>query len=282
VLFDYDWFGKVTNMFTVRVTLLFLVLSLIILAITVTILTSLAPAWETWEPATCMPAKCFCEAIQFGQSIRQPANTWSSLVYVLVGALTIALTQAADTVWAELRLTKSYSIVLGLSIILIGVGSAFYHASLTFIGQFSDVLGMYLLTSFMLVYAWERLFDLNRTITLIVYFLINLVLVWFLIKVPETRRYLFGLVLIAAMIFEYLMRRFKKPLIQVRWWHIGFSLFTIAYVIWILDISKTLCEPYSYLQGHAIWHVLGAVAIWFLYYYYVSESTVSREENLLV
>jgi hypothetical protein len=35
--------------------------------------------------------------------------------------------------------------------------------------------------------------------------------------------------------------------------------FVVAYAIWILDQSPW-CDPHFWLQGHAVWHVLGAVA----------------------
>jgi len=43
-----------------------------------------------------------------------------------------------------------------------------------------------------------------------------------------------------------------------------------AFAIWN-GTKAWLCEPHSLIQGHAIWHVLGAVAAFFLYRYYASE-----------
>lgn len=126
----------------------------------------------------------------------------------------------------------------------------------------------------MLVYALDRLFDFKSPTTLIIYVVLNLALSTLLIQIPETRRYMFALVLIAALIFEFIMRRRKKISIQVGWWNAGFLLLAVAYVIWILDITKILCDPQSPLQGHAIWHILGAVAVWLLYRYYASEPAV--------
>jgi dihydroceramidase len=49
-------------------------------------------------------------------------------------------------------------------------------------------------------------------------------------------------------------------------------LLTVAYVIWILDNTRLVCFENSLLQGHAIWHILGAVSVFFLHRYYVSEA----------
>jgi hypothetical protein len=49
----------------------------------------------------------------------------------------------------------------------------------------------------------------------------------------------------------------------------------VAFAIW--NASKAwLCQPYSLVQGHAIWHLLGAVSAYFLYRYYASEAIAPR------
>jgi hypothetical protein len=158
---------------------------------------------------------------------------------------------------------------------VIGIGSAFFHASLTLIGQFFDVLGMYLLTSFMLSYALKRLLGWSEKIMIGFYILTSLLLSWLLIEFPETRRYVFALVLLLAIASEVLYRRLRTPRLCIRWWNVGFLLLAVGYVIWILDNTKVLCSPMSLLQGHAIWHILGASAVVLLYRYFASEPTAS-------
>ena len=46
----------------------------------------------------------------------------------------------------------------------------------------------------------------------------------------------------------------------------------VAFLIWVLDITQAVCSPESALQGHAVWHMLGALAGWCLYRYYASEA----------
>ena len=51
----------------------------------------------------------------------------------------------------------------------------------------------------------------------------------------------------------------------------------LAFGIW--NLSKTggpWCDPHSLLQGHAVWHVLGAVAAFCLYRLWASEREVTR------
>jgi hypothetical protein len=165
----------------------------------------------------------------------------------------------------------TYGCLLGGAAVVIGVGSAFFHASLTLVGQFFDVFGMYLLTSFMLAYALRRMLNWGRETTLGVYALLVAGLSLLLYLVPETRRYAFAVVLLVAIISETTLRRRRRLSVRVSWWNAGFLLFAMGYAIWILDNFKILCDPDSLLQGHAIWHILGAIAVVLLYRYYASE-----------
>lgn len=172
------------------------------------------------------------------------------------------------------RLPFTYSIIIGISSLIIGIGSAFYHASLTFIGQFFDVFGMFLLAVFLLVYALERILNLRLSTTLSLFLLFNLFLTWLQIAIPETRRYAFAIILILALICEYYYRVKSNPTIEIKWLRLGMSLLTVAYIIWILDATRTVCFEHSLIQGHAIWHILGAVSVLFVHRYYISEARI--------
>ncbi len=221
--------------------------------------------WESWKPATCLKTGCFCEASDTQSPIRQAANTYSSLAFVFSGVFIFAYARKRN------RLSVGYSFLMGLSSIIVGVGSAFYHASLTFIGQFFDVFGMFLLAVFAMVYAWERIYKFQPCTTLTLYLILNIFLSWLQIAIPDTRRYAFAIVLVIALLFEYYFRVKNKPQIDVRLLSVGVGLLAGAYIIWMLDNTRIICFENSLLQGHAIWHLLGAVSTWFLYRYYASE-----------
>ena len=244
-----------------------LLAALLISALTITIFLSLNPnTWESWNPATCLKTGCFCEASNTQSPIRQAANAYSSLGFVFSGMFIIASARKGN------RLSVGYSILMGIASIIVGVGSAFYHASLTFIGQFFDVFGMFLLAAFMLVYAFERIWKLRISTTLGLFLTLNIFLSWLQIAIPDARRYAFAIVLIIALVFEYYFRVKDKPQINIRLLQIGIGLLAGAYIIWILDNTRIVCFERSLLQGHAIWHLLGAVSVVFLHRYYLSEA----------
>ncbi|MEP6663038.1 MAG: hypothetical protein ABJC04_05170, partial [Verrucomicrobiota bacterium] len=48
--------------------------------------------------------------------------------------------------------------------------------------------------------------------------------------------------------------------------------FGVALVFWNLWQTKSpLCDPHSLMQGHAVWHLLDALSLFFLFRFYVSE-----------
>jgi len=241
-------------------------IALLIVLITIKILTMLpAAVWSDWQPATCLKTGCFCEAANAHSPIKQTANTISSLAFVFSGMIVMIHHPERS------HLPRIYSIIIGISCLIIGIGSAFYHASLTFIGQFFDVFGMFLLAVFLLVYAFERIWNLRLITTLGLFLIFNLILSWIQIAIPETRRYAFAIILIIALLFERYYRNKSNPRIEVQWLRYGISLLAVAYIIWILDNTRTVCFEHSLIQGHAIWHILGAVSVLFLHRYYVSE-----------
>lgn len=244
-----------------------------ILLISLLFISSLNINWEMWRIATCMPDNCFCEMIRFDKTVRQPANTWSSMIFTLVGLCIAA--HALNRITSTHQLSKSLALILSAALILIGLGSAFYHASLTFWGQFIDVGSMYLLATFMLVYAWQRLYAIPITISTILYISFNISLFALLYLIPETRRSLFAIVLLLGISFELYYVTFRRPLLKRYWFNYGLLLFAIAYGIWILDNNSIFCVEGSLFQGHAIWHIFGAISSGMLYPYYFSEPAES-------
>jgi len=256
-----------TVMINFRQTVYTLAISAVMIALTAIVFSRIS-VWETWQPATCLESGCFCEAVQGLNSVRQPVNTWSSFAFVIVG---IWIVSGALLGVARSPYTRFHAYGVGLSSIVIGLGSAFYHASLTFTGQFFDIFGMLLLTAFMLLYALQRLRQWSNLQTVVIYIVFNAIVSVVQIVVPETRRYLFAAVLLVAIAVEIAYRRKLMPVIQTKWFNLGLALFAVAFAVWWLDNSGIVCSPTSFLQGHAVWHVIGAVAVLCLNRYYLSE-----------
>lgn len=224
--------------------------------------------WEGWELATCMPNDCFCEAVRDG-AIRQPSNTWSSLTFCVTAfAMVPALLQKRTG-----NLSSLEGWLFALAAFLVGVTSAFYHASLTFFGQYLDVQSMYLVVVLVFAVNLDALRPGKPKQFLLTWLSLNVIFGVLLVVVPAFRRYAFGGVILAVIATELVLRSRKlrdwnpKPLIAAA------ALQGIAFVIWNLDRAHVVCDPTFPIQGHAVWHTLGACAAFALWRYYSTTST---------
>ncbi len=249
-----------------------LVLTAASAAITIALLMLFGPDWSRFAPATCTETRCFCEMPRTGSFLLQPANSFSSFGFVFVGFLMILLARSRDWMSAFPPLAAS---ILGVAAIITGVGSVLLHATLTLWGQFFDVLGMYLVSGFFLIYAITKWRGIADRRAMVYYALLCIILVAILYALPEVRRWLFAVILLAAIILEL---GFARPLrLQVRasYYVAGLVANIVAFTIWNLDQRGQLCSPDSLMQGHAVWHLLGGAALWFAFLYYRSERTVT-------
>lgn len=205
------------------------------------------------RPASCMPDSCFCEAIR-NDGIRQPANSLSSLAFVVIAAIVLLHGWRSDRVTASL---------FALTLALTGIGSALYHASLSFTGQFFDMLGMYLIATLALLLSLGRIRQLSTVAMMAAYAATNSLLAAILWIAPVYRRWIFAALLAGIIAVEMCDRRADR-----RYMMRAIAVMGIAFAIWILDFTRTLCAPSSFLQGHAAWHILGALATWYLFLHY--------------
>lgn len=215
--------------------------------------------WAAWRPATCFPAACFCEGLR-DQLIRQPANTISSLLF-LIPAVALLRRPGPD---------RAGLAVYGSALAVIGLGSAWYHASLTFVGQTFDVLGMYLVGTFAVLAGIRRRTAIRPSRAVGGYVAANAALLWLLILLPAGRRYAFGALVLAAIVLNRgtIDAAGRSRLAR------ALGLFGVGLAAWGLDLARIGCHPNAWFQGHALWHALTAAAAWVFY-----PLTVVPEEN---
>ena len=198
--------------------------------------------WSDWTPGTVS----FCEA-RLCEVVREPANAWSALAY------------GVAAVWMLRRPGQPLPAILAQ--LLIGLGSFFFHASGTFAGEVVDQTGMYLLSCLLLAYALgERTGLTSRRITGLYLSLVAGSVVLNLLVRP------IGIPLVAVELalglgLQLALGGFSAPA-RYRDLHIGLAVFAGSLVVWAGDISGVVCDPDQHVfNGHALWHVLNAVAI---------------------
>jgi hypothetical protein len=251
-----------------------LALTAIAAALTTLLLAGLGPDWTAYAPANCVAKRCFCELPRVGALIVQPSNTWSSFGFVFAGILIILLSRSSG--WRS-GLGREAAAWFGATAIFVGVGSALLHATLTLWGQFFDVAGMYLVSGFGLTYALARWRDWSRKQAMVCYAALLAVLVALLAVVPEIRREVFNVVMIAAVAAELVLARPRRPGVRVSLFLAGIACNLVALAIWMLDQREQFCRSEALVQGHAVWHLLGALALWLTFLYYRGErATIQR------
>lgn len=210
----------------------------------------------------------------------QPSNTLSNLAFVAAGT---ALAWRARLPSGRLeidRLTVPFTVIVAL----LGPGSMAMHATETDLGGHLDVLSMHLLAAFAASYAVARLrgWGAGRTAVLFAV-LVGLGTVTSLSgdSVPvvgHPGNAFFAALLLVAVVGEVVLlrRTGARP-----WWAVAsVTVLLVAFAIWVpSQTGRAWCIPESWLQGHALWHVLCAVAAYLLGRHYTSMRSRSSSES---
>jgi len=227
--------------------------------------------WDDFEPA----AVHFCER-ELCAWITQPANTWSNLAYIFMGAFII---------WLANRENRESLAIIGWIEILLGMGSFLFHASSTHIGEVVDVGAMYLFSCYALLFNLQRfLKKKDKVLSVHTWGILYVGLVSASVTTIALFRGEVGVVLFAvqAIIAGHLeVRMFRvyredldyRPLV---WLLVAFA---VAWSVWWLDVLKIVCDPDNhFLQGHALWHLFNSTCCYFLYRFYAQLPQFQTED----
>jgi hypothetical protein len=201
----------------------------------------------------------FCEE-RLCAWIVEPSNAWSSLAYVLVAGWLVARAGRSVRLWAFVAAT-----------FLVGVGSFFFHGTGTFVGEFVDQLGMFMLSALALSFAWGEHKGLSDRNVAFLYGAIVMASLLILVMVRPIGILLFAVQLNIGIGLQIWM--WKRTAISTRAryreFFTGIAIFLVSFCIWLTDITGLVCDPANHMiTGHAIWHVLNAVSMGFLFVFY--------------
>ena len=217
----------------------------------------------------------FCEAAR-DWAVRQPANTFSNLGFVAAGLLIAWHASRRASAGTPALAHRHLATAMACIVVLLGPASAAMHATQSVLGGHLDMLSMYLIASFAAAYAvmrWRRggiaLFTATFASGIAFCELVGL---WSA-PLPVVRyagNVAFGLLLLGATVLEVVLIRRGVGYARPSFAYGSLASMVTAFVIWNAT-NAGLCDPYSPIQGHAVWHLLGAVAAYLLYRYYASE-----------
>lgn len=221
----------------------------------------------------------FCE-VDSGGLFKQDANSVSSLLLVYFG-LDIAWRVGRQRATGRPKLPDNlmnrsdfFSGIYALAVIILGWGTVAMHGSLTSMGGFLDVSSMYLWVSFCVCYSFIRLARRGALVFLALYAGLSAWLIFTPLNVERT----FGGLIAFAVLMEcaYWGIHRKRVRFEKKWAVYTAVSFSSAFGIWNLSLEgRPFYYPDTLLQGHAVWHILCAVATWTIYRYYRSEEPLA-------
>ena len=241
--------------------------------------------WTNWQPADEFISPEYGERVYADSVFRTRMNTWSNLSYIFFGFYAVAL---AFNDWKKkFPLERGYlahvpiqSFLFGVALIYSGLGSGFFHASLTRYGQQCDVGAMYammLCIAAIPVGSWlPQLKILGTNYKFASWPLIALLIVlgstyftyfkWEY-EFTEVSSYFTWVLLVFAA--ASLIQRGKH--LQLRWLIAAIVSIIIAAKIRELDMQDRFTDPDSFFQGHAVWHLISSCYYAFIFLYLRSE-----------
>lgn len=250
------------------------VLGLVLCALLYWVSTMIAGTAIVDRPATCVGEGCFCEADAAGFP-DQMLNSLSSFAFVFLGIWALISTRE-PVIGTRERVLKPY---FAATMLFLGASSFFYHATLSFLGQFLDIFSMYTFGILLTLGALYRSGRISGAVAAIIFAFVSAGLALIQYEFPDARRVLFALLLIPGIVLELtpFVTGFTPRSPRVRYIYIGVGVMILAYLIWLADQNASVCDPHSPIQGHAIWHVMTALASFMIFAHYRSTAHPPRE-----
>lgn len=230
------------------------------------------------------PHGCYCEAFELADveagapGTRQPVNTWFNL-YSLITAMIVAVSVYRDRkklgFTTPTNVMRSNSPIVDLyifAVLFLGLGSMWYHGSLTVWGGVLDGFSMYVFAAFLSFYSIRRFYPSDRFFwigySLTVALLTYLHTVWHAVVN-------IGILVVLYFVVEiYIWIRSGKVLQgnTDAQWYWGLAIASIAaasYFWWASHTGNFMCGPESFFQPHGLlWHPLAGVTAVLLYFYW--------------
>ena len=227
----------------------------------------------------------YCEFNRVTRFFHQPMNTYSNLAYFFWGVVILLIARHDCQHQGQLsqnRLEKfpQLSVLMGICFVYLGIGSAFFHASLTYAGQRVDMNGTY---GIMISLAGIALYHVFYRIRLVgiqkiawVMCMIAIIGAFYWLSLLVSSSLLVPaliLLLNGLMVVNYFQFRKERSLLLIV---VSLVLIVAAIKIRTLDVQKVNCDPHSFIQGHAIWHFLTALSSFCSYAFFRFGGTTRR------
>jgi hypothetical protein len=207
--------------------------------------------WDSFTPGTVR----FCEDRLCG-FIVEPANAWSNLAFLAMGLYLLRRTRLDGR-------TPLY--LVGVTSILVGLGSFLFHMSGTFFGEFADLSAMFFIGSLMVTMEARRFVTMDRRQLTMCFVGLSVGSMLLLLVFRKIGILLFGIQIALVYASNIFWKMRKAVVVHQHAFRLG-STFAVALGIWGLDLSGAMCAPDNHVfTGHSVWHILTALCLYFFY-----------------
>lgn len=236
------------------------------------------------------PDSCYCEhfsvrdVLHHASGVRQPANTWYNLYAIATSGLVawiLYLDRASGASPNAMRSMSWMPDVYVFCVLFLGLGSMWFHASLSSSVSWIDGFSMYLYASFLVFYTAYRLtgsellFWIGYPICVIGFTIAGALWKW------DYASLILILILVAAYLtFEIIIcartgKFMQGTALTIILWISAVVAIGLATLFWVLSqTGGPMCHPGSGFQPHGIlWHPLAGVMATLLYFYWREEDT---------
>lgn len=195
-----------------------------------------------------------CEHIG-GGFLAQPVNAISSLAFVVFGIILVI------SAVSEPRNEKTNRFIVGALMIATGVGSVLFHGPQGPASHFlHDATILLTLTAIVAMNIAGLLHWKEKRVWLILgttgVLVTVLLLMW-----PSSTNAVAAVALIILVAQDVALHRSGS--LRTRWWIVAIAAMAVALLFFVAGrTGSPFCDSASLLQGHALWHILAATALW--------------------
>lgn len=211
----------------------------------------------------------YCEFNDVDKFFHQSMNTYTNLAYFFFGVLVLKigvndLKNKELGSKSKLENFPALSVMMGSCLIYLSFGSAFFHASLTYLSQRVDMNGTYSIPIVLLGIAIYHIFykidfseNLKKAwVAFLILAIIAFIQIHLMIPSGKLLPALILLQTVLVLIIYFQNRKERSFILAIS----SLVLMVIAVKIRALDVQKVGCDPYSLYQGHSVWHFLTALS----------------------
>ena len=191
--------------------------------------------------------------------VAQPANTISSLAYLVV---------------ALLLYKKFKSIIILALFVSLSIGSIALHATSTRVGQILDFGSMFGVISYLLYLTLNLRYNISKKVLIPIILILGFIELLILIYFVQYRILFLGIVLICLLLLEN--RAIIKQNLESKNWRLAWIVFLISFLFWLGDEFRLVdvSSIQHIINLHAIWHLGTAYSLYLSYIHFESKAII--------